>query len=330
MKKIEWIKIPEGQFTPAFSQEQMKRIREKAYQMVKIDSWSNEECATWGLYLSNMRHYWKMEFIDRRNAKWPYDGGDPHEIKELENNFRELEYVFWIERKLARMEALTETSEIKSLYFAPARPVFVKSFYMARFPIIQAQVEFFFDKYPPAEFFFDKNPLAEMDVNRLKRYSPNDPFPVEWDVAKHYCEWVGGRLPTALEWEYAARGPQSLLYPWGNEWDPLRGNFSYGARGDREIRPERLKGAGLITPADGYPEGVSPFGIWDMVGNLPEWLNTKSNKGQSRREREDPTWFYCMPAFNYLSDPFPGYIGFRPVKDKWEPELWPGHKVDSA
>ena len=137
-------------------------------------------------------------------------------------------------------------------------------------------------------------------------------------------------MPTALEWEYAARSPESLLYPWGNEWDLLRGNFNYWPTDDISIRPERLKDAGVITPADGYPDGISPFDIWDMVGNLPEWLSTGGHKGQSHREREEPAWFYCMPVFNYMSDPLPGYIGFRPVKDKWEPELWPGHDVNSV
>ncbi len=320
MKKIDWVKIPEGEFTPAFSQDQMKQIREKAYHMVNIDSWNNEDRATLDEFLAKVRPYWKMLEIDplNSNSKWPYKGGNPDEIGALKSKYREFRYTLTIERELTQMEALTEVFEpgvVGFKQYAAAKPVVMKSFYMARFPITKAQGQPFFDKYP----------LEEIRERLIKRYGENLSIPVEWEIAKQFCEWVGGRLPTALEWEYAARGPESLFYPWGNEWNPLRGNFYRTC--DMSVRPAHLKDASSVTPVDGYPDGVSPFGIWDMVGNLAEWVASGRHKGQTRRERHDPAWFYFMPVFINVADPMPGYIGFRPVKDEWEPQTWPGRDL---
>lgn len=319
MKKIDWVKIPEGEFTPAFSQQQMKHVREKAYQMMNIDSWSSEDRSSLDKYLANMRPYWKMQEISLRNPERPYRKGKPDEVLALESKYRELSHTLTIEMELSWMEAFTEVYEPGQVKrFAAAKPVTMKSFYMARFPITKAQGQPFFEKYP----------LEEIHQRQINRYEQNDPIPVEWEIAKQYCEWIEGRLPTALEWEYAARGPESLFYPWGNEWDPLRGNFYRTLF--MSVRPEHLKSADSVTPADGYPDGVSPFGIWDMVGNLPEWLDSYRHKGQTQREHHDPAWFYFMPVFNNEPDPMPGYIGFRPVKDKWEPQMWSGFGTASS
>jgi formylglycine-generating enzyme required for sulfatase activity len=77
---------------------------------------------------------------------------------------------------------------------------------------------------------------------------------VSWYGAKAYAEWLGRRLPTKEEWEKAARGIDGRVYPWGNELDSTRCNTS-----------------GESTPVNKYPEGVSPFGCFDMVGTVWEW-----------------------------------------------------------
>lgn len=88
---------------------------------------------------------------------------------------------------------------------------------------------------------------------------------VTWYGASAYCETLNRRLPTEAEWEFAARGPNGNIYPWGSGlFDTTR------AKTNRPI-PESAAEVGAV-PVGTYPTGASPFGALDMAGNAAEWV----------------------------------------------------------
>ncbi len=91
---------------------------------------------------------------------------------------------------------------------------------------------------------------------------PNRPrVNIRWEEALNFCQRRNARLPTEREWEYAARGPDGLIYPWGNKWEP-----------DNLVNPANANAQ--TVDVGSYPVGISWVGALDLLGNVWEWTST--------------------------------------------------------
>lgn len=129
-----------------------------------------------------------------------------------------------------------------------------------------------------AEFWIDRYEVTNEQFKRFEGQSeyaadwedPKQPrTPIRWSEAHEFCKLRDARLPTEAEWEYAARGPDSIRYPWGNDWDE---DLSVNSFNSRESREAQIVGS--------YADGASWVGAYDMSGNVWEWVNTTYDQQQ--------------------------------------------------
>ncbi|MEE9614220.1 MAG: SUMF1/EgtB/PvdO family nonheme iron enzyme [Thermodesulfobacteriota bacterium] len=183
----------------------------------------------------------------------------------------------------------------------PAHVVYVNEFYIDRLELTNKEYKSFVDAGHP--------PPSNWEENREgKSYPPEKAdhpvIFVSWNDADAYCRWRGKRLPREREWEKAARGTDGRIYPWGNEWDL-----------DKSNNP--LRGHEGTMPAGSIEEGKNQFGLYEMSGNVWEWVDdhyfphpgsdyVSPEFGRKYRLLKGGSWWDCMfygcgisaPAYN--------------------------------
>ncbi len=223
--------------------------------------------------------------------------------------------------------SINEKSGLQQKHF------YVDTFQMSKYPVTNGQYRTFLeapDGYANADWWnystFAQNWRANNPEPMPSRFSGEDRprETVTWYDAVAFTHWLSSKLgktvslPTSAQWQRAAQGDEGRLYPWGDSFDPNLAN----------TRESNLK---TTTPVTRYPDGASPFGVFDMAGNVWEWcLNTKADAESQTTDiatTDDRAVYggaFVSPqrrsetAFHYYLNPqtFYASLGFRLVVEE--------------
>ena len=172
----------------------------------------------------------------------------------------------------------------------PVREVEIKSFFLDQQEVTNQDYKKFVDATGhPAPRNWKSNGSYAPDEGR---------FPVAyvtWDDAAAYAKWAGRRLPSEAEWEYAARGGKGYVYPWGNQW--VAGYANVDRKG--QLKP---------APVRSFEKDMSPFGIYDLAGNVSEWVQDNYSE---RYGAKPDTRLRVYRGGNFLDAPDKGTNTYR-------------------
>jgi len=201
----------------------------------------------------------------------------------------------------------------------PQRKVYLDAFYIDKYEATNGDYKTFLQ----ATGRYSEKEVSDI-IKKFGLGNEKDPLRnVTWHDANSFCKAIGKRLPTEAEWEKAARGEKGLEFPWSNEWNP-----DYLNAGGEEID---------VMPVGSYEKGKSPYGVYDMAGNVMEWVEDwyeaypgakyiSPRYGKKRKVVRGGGWggigHYVIPHFfrmayryNYPADKAFNDIGFRCARD---------------
>ena len=210
----------------------------------------------------------------------------------------------------------------------PARKVHLKSFYIDKHEVTNAQFEEFiladgyntreywteagwtfiqkerfFYVYPTKETYRIQAPLG-FGKNNVSTAPDHPVIGVSWYEAAAYATWAGKRIPTEAEWEKTARGSDARIYPWGDAFDFSKLNYF----------PHHQK----LLKVGSFPAGASPYGALDMAGSVAEWCADGKDEKRSLRGGGWDSTRRLLRSTSRNAE-FPAYrhytVGFRCVKD---------------
>ena len=193
---------------------------------------------------------------------------------------------------------------------APLHKVYLDGYYLDKHEVTNAQYKAFVDAKglrPPKHWSGNTFPSGKADHPVIY---------VDWFEANGYCHWVGKRLPTEEEWEKAARGTDGRTFPWGNTFDPMKANT-----------PQHwlaLNRVADTTPVGSFVNGKSPYGLYDMAGNVYEWTSSwykpyPNNRvfnvhyGEKNKVVRGGSWYDCLSYGCGLSAPTFNRSRFAPA-----------------
>lgn len=153
----------------------------------------------------------------------------------------------------------------------PSQIVNLPAFYIDQYEVTVGQYRRFLNQTK-------RNPPKYWEHMELYRDAAKPVVGVSWDDALAYCRWAEKRLPTEAEWEKAARGTDAQTFPWGSA-SPNWTTANFGKTGNPpQVYQEKLK------PVGSYNLGKSPYEIYEMAGNVSEWVTAWYEEGPSSKE----------------------------------------------
>ncbi len=171
------------------------------------------------------------------------------------------------------------------------------------------RLEWFADEAPQRKAEVDAFLIDATEVTnrQYKKLFPEHEFPanltdhpvvnVTWKMADEYCRKIGGRLPSEAEFERAARGDDGRVYPWGDDFDPRKAIYVESGGGGSQLKigsfEQESSGSNLLggtSPVGSIEEGKSPFGVYDMAGNVWEWQAGWYDEAKKLRLLKGGSW----------------------------------------